>query len=86
MTRRSFPRSQIVLATCLVAATGCAAKDTGTRPAQIPNPAATFCEENRGTFRIVKQADGSTGMCTLPDGTEVDAWDYFRQSQPPAKK
>lgn len=45
----------------------------------MANPAATFCIENDGDYQIRKNADDSEyGVCILPDGTEVDAWDYLR--------
>ncbi|MEM8570471.1 MAG: DUF333 domain-containing protein [Pseudomonadota bacterium] len=43
-----------------------------------PNPAAVFCGESGGSYAIVAGADGQRGVCTLADGREVDAWDYFR--------
>ena len=46
-----------------------------------PNPAAKHCIENGGTYEIVQGANGATGICVQSDGTRVDAWDYFRQSQ-----
>lgn len=42
--------------------------DTG-----IANPAAVYCEEQGGTV------SGDEPMCTLPDGTVVDAWDLYRE-------
>jgi hypothetical protein len=38
----------------------------------VPNPAAVFCEEQGGTV------SGPEPMCELPDGTVVDAWEYYR--------
>ena len=38
----------------------------------IPNPASVFCEEQGGT------TSGPEPMCELPDGSIVDAWDYYR--------
>ncbi|WP_259444736.1 amidohydrolase family protein [Neotabrizicola shimadae] len=46
---------------------------------ELANPAATFCGDQGGTFRIVTEPTGQRGLCTLPDGREVDAWDYFRE-------
>lgn len=43
---------------------------------EIANPAAVYCEEQGGTV------SGDEPMCTLPDGTEVDAWDYYRANNP----
>lgn len=44
----------------------------------IANPAAVFCEEIGGTYRIVTEEAGERGLCVLSDGEEVDAWDYYR--------
>ena len=46
---------------------------------QTPNPAATYCVEQGGTYSIVEEAEGQRGICTLTDGRSVDAWEYFRQ-------
>jgi predicted amidohydrolase YtcJ len=32
----------------------------------------------RRAYSIVQEAVGQRGICTLPDGREIDAWDYFR--------
>ena len=46
----------------------------------IANPAAVFCIEQGGTHDIRKDEDGAAyGMCILADGTEVDAWEYYRE-------
>ena len=45
---------------------------------ELANPAATFCIERGGTYNIQDGDVGQTGICTLPDGTKQDAWDYFR--------
>ncbi|WP_425043654.1 DUF333 domain-containing protein [Primorskyibacter sp. S87] len=49
---------------------------------QTANPAATFCIENGGRYDIREGNDGQVGICVLADGTEVDAWQYFRDSNP----
>lgn len=41
-------------------------------PVGMPNPAAVFCIEQGGQYLL------ESGQCLLPDGTTVDAWDYFR--------
>jgi hypothetical protein len=47
--------------------------------AQIPNPAAVFCEEQGGTSEIVTAADGSqSGVCKFADGSVCDEWAFFR--------
>jgi putative hemolysin len=51
------------------------------RPTAMPNPASVYCEEQGGTSVIVAASDGSqSGVCRLPDGTEIDEWEYFRAS------
>jgi putative hemolysin len=46
----------------------------------LPNPAAVFCVDSGGSYEIRRASDGSeSGVCTLADGTEVDAWAYFRK-------
>ncbi|TMV09972.1 amidohydrolase family protein [Ruegeria sediminis] len=46
---------------------------------ETPNPAAAFCVDQGGTYSIADGAEGQSGFCKLADGTEVDAWDYFRE-------
>ena len=46
----------------------------------IANPSATFCIEQGGTYDIRKDENGGAyGMCILADGTEVNAWEYYRE-------
>lgn len=52
---------------------------TSTGVARSPNPAAVFCVKAGGTYRIVQSKAGARGLCVLPDGREVDAWDHFRE-------
>ncbi len=47
----------------------------------IANPAAVWCIEQGHTYEIRKNPDGSEwGVCVLEDGTEIDEWDYYRQT------
>ncbi len=47
-----------------------------------PNPAAVHCSQQGGTYEVRRASDGSeTGFCILPDGTEVDAWVFFREKK-----
>ncbi|MFA5614419.1 MAG: DUF333 domain-containing protein [Methanoculleus sp.] len=49
--------------------------------AGIANPAAAWCIEQGHTYEIRKNSDGSEyGVCIFANGTEVDAWDYYRQT------
>ncbi len=64
----------------LTALTLCALSGMATAAlaAETPDPAATHCVEQGGTNSIVDGPDGQRGVCTLADGREVDAWDFFR--------
>ncbi|QDY70325.1 DUF333 domain-containing protein [Qingshengfaniella alkalisoli] len=46
------------------------------------NPAAVYCIESGGRHEIRDTEGGQVGVCILPDGREVDAWDYFRAQNP----
>lgn len=60
-------------------ATGAVAESKPETKTTMANPAATFCVENGGTYEIRTQSDGSqTGLCILPDGQEIDAWEFIR--------
>ncbi|HOI13060.1 MAG TPA: DUF333 domain-containing protein [Methanoculleus sp.] len=49
--------------------------------AGIANPAAVWCIEQGHAYEIRKNPDGSEyGVCIFANGTEVDAWDYYRQT------
>lgn len=50
-----------------------------TKP-QLANPSASFCTESGGTYEIRDGDGGKDGICILADGTEVNAWDYFRDN------
>ncbi len=45
----------------------------------MANPASVFCEQKGGKSEIHKNEDGSEyGVCHLPDGSEVEEWEYYR--------
>lgn len=45
----------------------------------MPNPSAVNCEQNGGIYEIRTAEDGSqNGVCIFNDGTECDAWAFFR--------
>ncbi len=46
--------------------------------AGVANPAAVYCAALGYEFEIVASPQGEVGICTLPDGVRVDAWDFFR--------
>lgn len=54
-------------------------------PANMPNPASVYCEQNGNTLVIQTAADGSqSGVCVFPDGSSCDEWAYFRGECGPA--
>jgi hypothetical protein len=55
-----------------------------TTAAGLANPASEFCVEQGGTLEIVDEEGGQVGYCTLPDGTRVEEWAYFRENSPDA--
>ena len=73
----------------VLAASACGSKNSpsDTVPAsspndtsQLANPASVYCIDQGGTLEIVDEANGQVGYCTLPDGTRVEEWEYFRAS------
>lgn len=47
-------------------------------PVGLPNPASQFCEEQGYTLEIREGADGQSGVCIFPDGSECDEWAFYR--------
>ena len=43
----------------------------------IANPAAEYCVFLGYDYRIVDTARGQQGICTFPDGTSCDEWQFF---------
>ena len=67
----------VVLAAALVS---CGGGDDDDNAPGLANPASVFCEEQGGTVEIVTDAAGNqSGLCRLPDGTQIDEWEYYRQ-------
>ncbi|TLP55473.1 DUF333 domain-containing protein [Parasedimentitalea maritima] len=46
----------------------------------LANPAAVFCIEQGGLYGTQEHDGAVDGFCTLEGGTEVNAWEYFRNS------
>jgi|GEM_PF-3227266 hypothetical protein len=44
---------------------------------EIANPAAVYCEEMGYKYTIVGSNNGQHGVCTFPDGSKCDAWDFL---------
>jgi len=48
-------------------------------PANMPNPASVYCEQQGNKLEIRTAADGSqSGICVSPDGSTCEEWAYFR--------
>ncbi|MGA2162228.1 MAG: DUF333 domain-containing protein [Methanoregula sp.] len=41
----------------------------------IPNPASSYCRGLGYQFNIIPKTQ--EGICTFPDGSQCDAWDFF---------
>jgi putative hemolysin len=50
--------------------------DTPSPEETMNNPASAYCEELGGTV------DLATGVCTLPDGTQIDEWELYNRDNP----
>ncbi|MBE1236258.1 DUF333 domain-containing protein [Phaeovibrio sulfidiphilus] len=49
----------------------------------MPNPAYTYCIEEKGGKVENRPAEsGDLAICILPDGTEIEVWELFRQEHP----
>ncbi|MFO7695531.1 MAG: DUF333 domain-containing protein [Anaerolineae bacterium] len=60
---------------------------TYTPPANMPNPASVYCEQQGHRLEIRTAADGSqTGYCLFPDGGECEEWAYYRGECGPAER
>lgn len=46
--------------------------------ATLSNPAADFCVTTGGLYGVRESDAGDRGICVLPSGEEIDAWDYVR--------
>lgn len=78
----------LVVVLCGFVVVGCQPADTqGTGEteaapegaAELPNPAAAYCEEQGHKYEIRTASDGSqSGVCIFADGSECDDWAYYR--------
>ena len=51
---------------------------TGAESIGMGNPAAVYCDEMGYEYKVEKTDDGEKGICVLPDGSECDAWAFYR--------
>ncbi len=72
----------LIAALGLIALAACDDVPTPDSSTELANPAATFCVESGAKYEIRDGDNGQSGVCILPDGREVDAWEYFRENSP----
>lgn len=48
----------------------------------LANPASVFCTSSGGTLKIEDSPAGQQGICTLPNGSKMEEWAYFRKLGP----
>lgn len=48
---------------------------------EVPNPASLYCVDVKGgSLDIQTNSDGEQiGICTLPDGTQIEEWELYNQ-------
>lgn len=79
----------VTLAAALVS--GCSTNSEATRFSDesvgMANPASVHCHNKGGKLSIQRDKDGNeTGICYLPDGTQVEEWELFRRDNPQSGK
>jgi putative hemolysin len=47
-------------------------------PANMPNPASVYCEQQGGRVEMRTDANGTYGICRFDDGSECEEWAYYR--------
>lgn len=72
----------MTLAAAAAALTGCAQQESTPPQAGMANPASVYCVKIGGTLRIEKGPNGESGICVLPDGSEIEEWALFRRDAP----
>jgi putative hemolysin len=51
------------------------------KSAELPNPAAVYCERDKGgVFQAVETPEGTVGYCSLPDGSVCEEWAFFNSN------
>lgn len=80
VTAKRFWWWALLVAALALASCGDGNEDGDGPDSGLANPASAFCEEQGGTVEIVTDAAGNQGgICRLPDGTEIEEWEYYRQ-------
>lgn len=55
---------------------------TGSENMGLANPASVYCAKLGGVSTIINQASGQVGICSLPDGQQVEEWELYRRDHP----
>ena len=53
-------------------------------PLDMPNPASKHCRDQGYQLELRTDADGTTGYCVFPDGSECEEWAFYRGECGPA--
>ncbi|HLU02120.1 MAG TPA: DUF333 domain-containing protein [Advenella sp.] len=48
----------------------------------LPNPASLYCEESGGKIAIKNGENGQIGVCSFPNGWEIEEWELYRRAHP----
>lgn len=59
---------------------------TSAPPADMANPASTYCVQQGGRVEIRKTAQGEVGYCIFPDKSECEEWMFMRGECKPGMK
>jgi putative hemolysin len=62
------------------------ASESQPTPAQLANPASTFCVEEGYELELREEAGGQVGYCLFPDGSECEEWAFYRGECAPASE
>ncbi|MCE9687869.1 DUF333 domain-containing protein [Shewanella sp. AS16] len=58
---------------------GCDSQEETKPGLKRANPAAEYCLALGGILDLATQANGETGICTLPDGEKIEEWQLYRR-------
>jgi putative hemolysin len=74
----------LVAAACAAEPTPAPTPTTFESPLGLPNPASQFCEAQGYRLEMRTDANGTTGYCIFPDGSECEEWAFYRgECEPP---
>lgn len=73
------------LSVLLLPLAGCASHPVQPAAVGMANPASVYCVQQGGRLQIVQGPQGESGLCTLPDGQQIEEWTLFRQQHPASR-